>query len=50
MGVSLPKEGVGYQQVKSYRKVQDFLSLLIPKTIPKTSMNRLKTYSYLHAH
>jgi hypothetical protein len=30
---------------KSYRKVQDFLSLLISTTIPKTCMNRLESYT-----
>ena len=27
MGFSLPKESVGYQQVKSYRKVDGFISM-----------------------
>ena len=43
MRFSLSKESVGYHQVKSYREVQNFLPLLIPTTIPKTSMNRLET-------
>ena len=43
MRFSLSKENVGYHQVKSYHEVQNFLPLLIPTTIPKTSMNCLET-------
>ena len=43
MRFSLSKESVGYHQVKSYREVQNFLPLLIPTTIPKTSMNCLES-------
>jgi len=45
MRFSLSKENVGYHQVKSYHEVQNFLPLLIPTTIPKTSMNCLETYA-----
>jgi hypothetical protein len=32
-----------HQHIKSYGKIQYFLSLLVPTTIPKTSLNRLET-------